>query len=136
MTLSKGGKNILYLDAPNTSTGDLVCNAGTVLISPTGSWAGRNVALTAESKEQRLGLYHSKALANGRHATLALNGPAQVYVAEGVSQAVRTLTIDGREATAGTWGSGSSAAEFKDDEHFTGTGVVNVKGRGTVLLVR
>ena len=42
-------------------------------------------------------------------------------------------------AERGTYGSSASNAQFKDDVHFTGTGVLRVtrsKGRGAILLVR
>lgn len=41
---------------------------------------------------------------------------------------VGKLYINGAETTAGTWGTSLSGATFKDDIHFTGTGILNVTG--------
>ena len=55
----------------------------------------------------------------------------------GTVQTAGYLVIDGALRPGGTWGSSASAAENKDDVHFSGAGILDVrKNRGTLLLVR
>lgn len=137
VTLSVGGGSALTLKGENTSTGGLLCNAGQIVLDSGASWAGTNVVLTAgSSASKRLVLKNSTAFADGKHTVLHFEGAAQVELAAGVEQMVRRLEFDGRSRGAGTWGSSASSATHKDDEHFTGTGVLNVRGTGLVLILR
>ena len=137
VTLSVGGGSALTLKGTNTSTGGLLCNAGRIVLESGASWAGTNIVLTAEtSASKRLVLKNSSALANGRHTVLNLEGAAQVELAAGVRQKVRRLVVEGRVVGTGTWGSSESDAENKDDVHFAGPGVLDVRGGGLAIVVR
>ena len=140
VTLSKGGGNTMHLDAVSTSTGDLICNNGALQINSRGSWAGTNIVISAEATAAkpayRFGIYNSNAFANGRKTVLSLSGFAQMRIGEGVRQKVKRLEIEGRAVSVGTWGSSASDAENKDDVHFDGTGVLDVRGGGLAIVVR
>ena len=53
--------------------------------------------------------------------------PAKVQGVPGATTIVNKLYIDGVTISRGTWGATGSGAQFIDDEHFVGTGVVSVR---------
>jgi hypothetical protein len=67
-------------------------------------------------------------------ATLSLTGGGVAGTADvgfatlaaGINETVRGLVLGGTPRAVGTWGSSASAATFKNDEFFSGTGVVTV----------
>lgn len=64
------------------------------------------------------------------------SGYAQMRLGDGVVQKVRSLEIEGRAVSPGTWGSSLSAAANQDDVHFAGTGVLDVRGGGLSIVIR
>ena len=73
-----------------------------------------------------------------RHVDVSVDG-GKVDLAEGVTMKCGWLYLDGKTEPEqpGTYGSSQSAAQFKDDEHFSGTGVLWARnGAGTLMLVR
>ena len=56
-----------------------------------------------------------------------LAGPAKVEIAPRADQTCLKLFVNGRSLPRGTYGASGSDAEFADDVHFAGTGVLTVR---------
>jgi autotransporter-associated beta strand protein len=62
--------------------------------------------------------------------TVRINGvDSRLSLATGINDTVNALFIDGTPAAAGTWGSTASAADNKNDDHFSGEGILNCHHR-------
>ena len=139
VSLVKGGDASFTFNTNITATGTLTVTGGVFALTAKTTWANcTNVTVCGEGAVFELNAdspIDTKAgvrLANG--GKMALNG--DIEVAAGV-----VWFEDEEEVSAerGTYGSSASNAQFKDDVHFTGTGVLRVtrsKGHGTILLVR
>ena len=139
VSLVKGGDASFTFNTNITATGTLTVTGGVFALTAKTTWANcTNVTVCGEGAVFELNAdspIDTKAgvrLANG--GKMALNGA--IEVAAGV-----VWFEDEEEVSAerGTYGSSASNAQFKDDVHFTGTGVLRVtrsKGHGAMLLVR
>jgi len=81
-----------------------------------------------------LKLEHGKAF--GKKVAIELDKAGKLHLDENVRQGCATLTLDGVVQDIGTYGSSESAAQYKDDEHFTGPGVLRVGRLGTMVVLR
>jgi len=59
-------------------------------------------------------------------ARLSISSPGRLQLPAGYVETVGELVIDGGRKWQGTWGSSSSPADNKDDDHFAGEGMVLV----------
>lgn len=72
-------------------------------------------------------------------AKLQLNDSGRMYLEEGVSATVDTLSIQGVPCKSGTYGSAESAAQVKLPERFEGTGLLRVLRsdiKGSLFMIR
>lgn len=110
-----------------------------------GSWLGCGRAVaggTVDAKDEAhagtLELLHSTVFS--KKTDVYVQDGGKVRLSAGVIQKVRDLYLDGSDVHAayGTWGSSASTANYKDDVHFEGAGMLNVLGenQGTLLKVR
>ena len=67
--------------------------------------------------------------------TLALGSSGKLSITTGMNNTVNALTIGGVTQPAGTWGSTSSSATYKDDTRFAGSGILTV-GTGSAHAYR
>jgi len=58
----------------------------------------------------------------------------KMYLTNSVNEAVRQLYYDGEIQNAGTYGSTASAATYKDDNRFAGTGILTVQGGNSAWI--
>ena len=143
---------LLTINGTNTTTGALVALNGPLAIGETGSWQGTNVCIGAEASNRHpsLRLVRSNCFANGRKTVLTMTtSTAQYFNAdcgasrapelildEGVNACFRKVLIDGRSLASGTWGGPDSSAQYKDGDHFSGTGKITILGEGFTLIFR
>ena len=64
------------------------------------------------------------------------NYPAKVNLGSNTTYRVKELFVGGKQMKGGTYGSSESAAGNKDDEHFSGTGMLLVSGSGLSVYIR
>ena len=148
----------LVLSGANTYTGGTTVRGGTVFVgdptaataNPTASLGTGDVlvesgAFVFSGATARLTLQTGVLDAIADTATLTLLGGSNFGVAddgfaelgEGVNEVVGSLVLGFEPQFAGTYGSSSSPAEFKNDEYFAGTGMITVipePGAVTMLL--
>lgn len=127
-TLQVGGNvydgSAVLLDAntvSNVGSGDVDVHAGATLKISCASAVSDDATVTL----RRTGLYRGR-----------------MEVDSGLTETVKYLYLGDEPQVAGTYGSLSSAATFKDDTHFAGAGVLNVQKSAipgpseTLILVR
>ncbi len=69
-------------------------------------------------------------LGDSTTVSIAATAGTKLDLPHGLSDTVKVLIIGGVPQIAGTWGSTASAATNKDDNHFSGTGMLNVTTSG------
>ena len=74
---------------------------------------------------------------NGQVTVLNLAGSGVVQVADGTTQRVHAMTVDGAPVPPGLYGSADApGVDTTYAAHFTGTGVVRVGSPGAMLIIR
>ncbi len=120
--LTKGGTGTLtFSNALNTLSGNIKVQGGTLSIAPASSLGNStNIAVDGGT----LLLQTANGITNT--ASLSIADGAKVSVSPGLTETVGTLSLGGVRKGRGTWGATGSGADYIDDAHFTGGGVVNV----------
>lgn len=134
INLVKSGatNSTLTLAGLNNFSGATVVNGGTLAVSNSVLGVCTNVAVQAGT----LSLLSSAAVADTATLSLANGGGAKVNLAAGVNEGVRYLYFGDKMKLVGTYGSTSSAATNKDDEHFSGAGILTVLHDNSGLLIK
>jgi autotransporter-associated beta strand protein len=134
-----GDTGTLQLDGANDYTGGTTVDLGTLSLSNANATLGTgNVTVdgTTAGTAGRLIIHNGVLNAIADTATLTLTGggtPAAAdkgYVQLDTNETVAGLVLGGVAKAAGTYGSSTSSATFKDDEYFAGTGVLTVLPAG------
>ena len=147
LTLTAPNSNVdlgsLILSGANTYSGGTLINGGILVASNSSATFGTgNVTIdnsASPSSIARLTIQSGVLNAIADTATLTLKGGGNAGVADqgyadlgaGVNETVGALVLGGVTKPAGTYGSSSSSATFKDDEYFTGTGIITVAAPAT-----
>ncbi|MFO0811121.1 MAG: PEP-CTERM sorting domain-containing protein [Gemmataceae bacterium] len=154
LTFTAPGSDIeqgfLILNGANTYTGGTLVAGGILQVSGAGATLGTgNVTVDNASSPAsiaRLQILAGVSNAINNLATLTLAGGGTAGVADqnyidlgaGINDTVAQLVLGGVTQVAGTYGSTASTATFKNDEYFTGTGIITVTGvpePGSLALV-
>ena len=124
----------LTLREVNGFSGTTTVTGGTLALDATGSLgeACVNVVVAAGL----LKVQNSSAIADRAVLGVASGGGAKVELAAGVNETVRYLVVDSDVRRVGTYGSTSSAATYKDDDLFSGTGVLTVSKDDSGMLIK
>ena len=138
VSVSKTGAKTLSLTGQSTSTGTLESAGG--LLGVYGTWKGD---FRAKGGIVR---FQPGAKAGGSRSTIRVENNGKIGLNDGVVIRVGRLFVNGVEMPAGTYGSSNSSADHKDDKVFEtvtagvaakdGTGILQVGGIGSLLLVR
>jgi hypothetical protein len=111
------------LTAANTFEGGAEVEGGTLTVSGAAATLGAgNVSVTGGILAISSGV--ANAIANS--ATLSISGTGIVNLGAGINDAIAALSLGGTPQANGTYGSTASAATFKLDQYFAGTGIVTV----------
>lgn len=136
VTLVKTGAGNLTISGTNTTYGSFIVNAGALTVNAVGTLGenSTNVLINAGL----LTLSNSVAVADTSVVRIADGGGAKINLAEGVNEAVGNLYFGVKQKRLGTYGSTTSPAAVKDDEHFAGTGMLSVlrDDSGTLISVQ
>ena len=125
----------------STTAGDLRIEAGTVAFRSGATWTGStNINVTAGTLSVEGG---SGATFGGNDSArnitrLHLTSSSHVNLAAGITDYVRSATLDGADLPVGTYGSTTSTAQYRS-ALFTGTGILYVlrsEAPGTLISVR
>lgn len=117
------------------STGDLtVEGSGTMVLADGATWRnGTNVNVRGSGVLRLDG----RRQFNGQVTVLNLAGSGVVQVADGTTQRVHAMTVDGAPVPPGLYGSADApGVDTTYAAHFTGTGVVRVGSPGAMLIIR
>jgi autotransporter-associated beta strand protein len=133
VSLVKAGTGSLLLTGTNVNSGAYIVSNGTLTVSATGTF-GANSAFVSVAGGT-LTLSNSVVIADSATLRIADGGGAKVNLA-GVSETVGYLLFGDNEKQAGTYGASGSGATFINDEHFLGTGTLNVlHGYGGTMIL-
>jgi autotransporter-associated beta strand protein len=126
----------LTLASTNSFSGATVVSGGTLVVSATGTLGDNCTNVVVEAGT--LALQNSAVIANTATLTLVSGGGAKVDLAAGVDESVRYLIVDDKMLRAGTYGSTDSTAANKDNDLFSGTGLLRVlnDNSGTVITLK
>jgi len=132
VSLVKAGTGMLTLTGTNTTSGAVTVLGGTLTVGAAGTLGtGTNVAVEAGT----LALQTSGGIADDATVRIADGGGAKVELAAGVNETVAHLCFGEKSKPAGTYGATGSGADFVNDEHFSGSGVLTVmRGSGGTLI--
>ena len=128
VSLLKAGTGSLTLtNAFTTTTGSFAVSNGTLAVVRDGTF-GPNSTNIAVFGTGTLLLSNSVAIADSAAVTMPASGvsTAKISLASGVNEKVGQLFYGNKMQRVGSYGSTGSAALFKDDSHFAGTGVLTV----------
>lgn len=117
----KIGSGTLTLSGACTYSGATTISNGTLSVTSSGTIVGSMVVTVAAGAQLTIA-NTGNVIAN--LASVTLDGT--MNLGSGVNETVGGLCFGTAFQAAGTWGSSSSAATYKDDTHFTGSGVLNV----------
>lgn len=142
--LTKVGAGTLTLTANNTYTGLTTVTGGTLVAAGINGSLGTG-SVTVQNTATKLTIQTGVVSAIADSATLTLAGGGTAGVADagfvelgaGVNETVAGLVLGAVPQGPGTYGSTASAATFKDNEYFGGTGTLTVipePGATSILL--
>ena len=135
--LSMEKNNNFWLAAECSTTGTLQVTAGRVtMVAGKGIWTN---ATSAVVKGGTLVLEHAASFGTNTVVRFEKTGGVygQMEIASGVKQLVGGLEVDGEKMQAGYYGSTASAARYRRDDLFAGTGVLKVgEPVGMVIVIR
>ncbi len=143
VTLCHRNTGTLAFTGPTSSSytkGDLLVEAGTVAFRSGAMWTGStNITVTAGtlSVEGGTGTTFGGNDPARNVTRLHLTSASHVNLATGITEYVRSATLDGENLPAGTYGSLTSSAQYKS-ALFTGTGILYVlrsEINGTLIRV-
>jgi len=132
--VSFDGTQYMVLNGVCDSTGTVQVTKGELKMLKNAKWPNASAAVVKSGK-----MTVAASSAFGDQTTFDLNSAGKLDLAAGVRIKVKKpLVLDGVTVTEkGTYGSTASAAEFKSDQFFTGTGVVKYGPRiGTIIITR
>jgi len=133
--VKQGSGTLTFSNVVSKTTGDLFVCSGTVAVAETGGFANSmNVRVSYGGTFE---LRNSSVLTNA--ATVWLANGAKMTLASGVNEVIGYLYYGAVSKRAGTYGSTGSAAQFTDDTHFSGSGVLTVlhdNVPGTIISLR
>jgi fibronectin-binding autotransporter adhesin len=133
--LTKASTGMLTLTATNLYSGGTYVSSGTLRVGD-GTYGGTlgsgNVEVHAGAKLQ---VSCAAAIANAATLSVLYSGlyNGRVELDTGVNETIRFLFLGGTPMPSGTYGSSASAADTKNDQYFSGTGVLTVWGDATRL---
>ncbi len=136
-----GTGSLSLTNAFNTTSGGFSVSNGTLAVSDGGSFGPNSTNIVVDGTGV-LSLVSTHPSMVADTATVSMPaagvGTAKINLASGVNETVGWLFYGDRMQRAGTHGSTGSAATYKDDTHFTGTGVLTVlhDNAGTMLSLR
>ena len=149
VSFTKSGPSTLTINGTNTTMGTLAARNGPLVIGATGVWYGTNVVIGVETSNRHpsLRLTHNACFADPKHTVLSMttstgamqsdlpNPEPELVLDEGVCHVFAEVWINGRRLASGTWGGSESSAQHKDSVHFSGRGVIHVRGGGFVISI-
>jgi hypothetical protein len=138
---NSGTLAFIYPSSASTTTGDLLIESGTIAFRNGATWTGStNITVTAGTLSVEGGDGNTFGGSNPalNSTGLHLTSASIVNLAEGITEYVNTATLNDERLPVGTYGSPTSAAQYKS-ALFTGTGVLHVMrtdAAGTLILLR
>lgn len=133
--LIKAGTAQLVLAGTNsTAAGSMIVSNGTLLVAANATLGTSTNIVVASGT---LSLQTQTAIAD--NAMLSIVTGAHITLATGVNETVGYLVIDDVYMPVGTYGATGSGAQFIDDTHFAGDGILTVlksTNPGTIVIVR
>lgn len=133
--LNKSGAGTLQLTAANTYSGGTTLTAGILTLTGANARLGAgNVSVLGSSAGTALQIQSGVSNAIANTAILSLAGGGSPGVADqgyvdlgsGINETVKMLVLNGVVQGPGTYGSTTSGATFKNNEFFSGAGVITV----------
>lgn len=125
--LKLGSGTLTLTNAFTSTTGSFVISNGTLSVGDQGT-LGPNSKTIVVAGTGKLALSNSVAIADTATVSMPANGinTAKIHLADNVTETVGFLNFGTTSKYAGTYGSSESTAAIKDDDHFTGKGVLRV----------
>jgi autotransporter-associated beta strand protein len=134
--LQMDGTGTLTLTGTNTYSGATTVNAGTLVLAGICSTNSGPTTVNGGT----LVLAGSQCLSDTAALTITNSGTRMVQINTGVKEKVGSLVFGAVTQATGTWGSSTSSAVNKDDNYFSGTGLLYVgidpPSGGTLIMLQ
>jgi autotransporter-associated beta strand protein len=139
VSIVKLGTGTLLFTGMHTTSGAFSVSNGVLAVGAAGTFGPNSTNIVVGGSGTLL-LSNSVAIADSALVTLPASGvsTAKINLAAAVTESVGWLCYGDKIQCAGSYGSTSSTALFKDDSHFAGSGVLTVlhDNSGTVIKLR
>lgn len=139
-TFTKGGPGTMNVTGAGTGSGLVSVAGGVLSASGSGNLGTGNVSVLSSAVSLSIQTGVTNAIDDNATLSLAGGGAAMTAdagfanLASGVNETVAGLFLGGTMQANGTYGSTLSMADFRDNEFFSGTGIITVIPEPGVLV--
>lgn len=124
------------LKTTSSTTGTLQTVSGVLVMGPTGSWPNSTNVVVKGGTFTILPRTAAQGKPFGKQVNFHLNSAGKLDLPAGFVQKCATLTLNGEPVPEGTYGSTASRAVNKNDDYFTGEGILRVGQVGSLVILR
>jgi len=133
--MDKGSTTRFVQNRPITTTAGVTVEAGTFEFTDKASATNAlKIAVSGVSAQKKGRMIVNATKTFSRKASVSIGANGILELAAGTTNRVASLKVEDAAKPMGTYGATGSGAQYIDDVHFSGTGILNVGRRGLMVV--